>query len=324
MTNITVLGAGTMGPGLAQIFAARGHPVGIYDPDQQKRAAVLDQVAAGLEPFLRLKLITPEEGQAALSRLTVREDLASACREAEVVIEAIPENMALKRQVLTEVQNLVGPEVIICSNTSALRISDLALGLPYPGRLVGTHFWNPPQIIPCVEVIRGDQTSTEVFEFVYAWLKAAGKEPVRVLKDAPGFLGNRLQHALQREAYHVLEMGLAEPEDVDRVVKYGFGLRLAIMGPLERADLGGLDVGYEIQHYLLPHLDARPTVSPVLKDKVSAGRLGYKTGRGFYDWSDPEMAGRIKRRDLVLLQLIQCLKEISPGQEPGNEPGDDG
>lgn len=310
MPKTAVLGAGIMGPGIAQIFAVHGNPVSLYDPKPEARASVRDRIINNFAPFLSLGMATPADQETCLSCLSVAENLAEACRGAEVIVEAIPENLGLKRRILEQVQQQVGPTAVICTNTSALRITDIATGLPYPGQIVGTHFWNPPQVIPCVEIIKGEQTSPLVFDYVYQLMSAVGKEPVRVIKDAPGFLGNRLQHALQREAYNVVEMGLASPEDVDKVVKYSFGLRLAIMGPLERADLGGLDLGYEIQKYLLPHLDNRTTVSPVLQAKVDSGQLGSKTGQGFYEWPPERLAGRARQRDLMLLKLIGLQAEM--------------
>ena len=151
-------------------------------------------------------------------------------------------------------EGLVEQETILCTNTSAISISAISQGLKHPERVLGTHFWNPPHVLPCVEVIKSAYTSEAVFEKVVAIIAAIGKEPIRVLKDVPGFVGNRMQHALQREAMNLVDQGIAAPEDVDRVVKYGFGLRLALMGPLERADLGGLDITYRVQKYLLPYL----------------------------------------------------------------------
>jgi 3-hydroxybutyryl-CoA dehydrogenase len=174
---------------------------------------------------------------------------------------------------------------------------------------VGTHFWNPPHVLPCVEVIKSRFTSDEVFEKIVGVLRAIDKEPIRVLKDVPGFIGNRMQHALQREAMDIVDQGIASPEEVDRVVKFGFGLRLALMGPLERSDQGGLDITYRVQKYLLPYLCNRIDPSPILTEKVSAGHLGVKAGRGYYEWPPEKTAETIKARDRLLLELIKLTNK---------------
>ena len=171
--------------------------------------------------------------------ITLVEDLPSAVQGTGLVIETVSEKLDLKRRLFAELEELTSPETILCSNTSALSITSISQGLRHPERVLGTHFWNPPHILPCVEVIKSQTTSDRVFEEVVSLLAELGKEPVRVLRDVPGFVGNRMQHALQREAMYLVDQGIAAPEEVDRVVKFGFGLRLALMGPLERSDWGG-------------------------------------------------------------------------------------
>ena len=187
------------------------------------------------------------------------------------MIEAVNENLDLKRKIFAQVEEAADPKAILATNTSAISIGLIAEQMKSPERLVGTHFWNPPHVIPCVEIVKSRFTREDFFERTAEIIAEIGKEPVRVLKDIPGFLGNRMQHALQREAMSLVDNGVAAPEDIDRVVKYGFGLRLALMGPLERADLGGLDVTMRVQQYLLQYLDARTDASPRLKSLVDAG-----------------------------------------------------
>ena len=169
---------------------------------------------------------------------------------------------------------------------------------------MGTHFWNPPHILPCVEVIKGRSTSEEDFDAVYALLEKAGKVPVRVLKDVPGFLGNRLQHAMWREAISLREKEIASAEDIDKVVKYGFGLRMSFIGPLETADLAGLALTRDIHEYLFPYLESSLEPSPVLDALVSDGATGVKAGRGFYDWTPEKIQEMIQKRDSVFLRII--------------------
>jgi 3-hydroxybutyryl-CoA dehydrogenase len=177
--------------------------------------------------------------------------------------------------------------------------------------VVGTHFWNPPHIVPCVEVIKSQFTADEVFQTVIELMERVGKEPVRVLKDVPGFLGNRLQHALWREAISLIEKGIADPGDIDRVVKYGFGLRLPFVGPLETADLAGLDLVYDIHQYLFSDLENRSTPSPLLKTLVDQKKTGVKAKRGFYHWTDETIQQIIQQRDKALLKITQVIKELN-------------
>ncbi len=303
-----VIGAGTMGHGIAQVLGLAGHQVRLQDPRAEALASAEASVASSLELFMEQGLVSAGQSRACLERITYLQELAPACADADLVLEAIPEDIEQKRRLYRSVEDLVSSRAIVGSNTSALSISSLAEGLRHPRRFLGIHFWNPAQVMPCVEVIRGRQTADEVFERTVSLLAEAGKEPVRVNKDVPGFLGNRLQHALQREALYLVEAGIAEPEDVDRVVKHGFGLRYAFMGPLERADLGGLDVTLAVQRYLLKDLDGRTEASPLLEERVARGDLGLKSGRGFYQWSRQRAAAAAKQRDSVLLGIIKLLR----------------
>lgn len=308
--RVAVLGAGTMGHGIAQVMAQAGHRVRLYDPDPAALRTAPERIGHSLASLVEAGVLEADAARTCPGRISFLGELGDACRQAELVFEAVPEQMELKRELLSLVERLAGPEALICSNTSAFSISELARGLQHPGRFLGTHFWNPPQLIPCVEVVPGEKTDPQPYQQVIEILRAAGKEPVRVRRDLPGFLGNRLQHALQREAMSLVEQGVATAEEVDRVVRFGFGLRLALMGPLERADLGGLDVTLAVQEYLLPHLDRRTEPSPHLRELVSQGRLGAKAGGGFYDWPPERLERRQRRRDRGLLALLKLVREL--------------
>jgi 3-hydroxybutyryl-CoA dehydrogenase len=225
----------------------------------------------------------------------------------DIIIEAVKENLDLKLNLYADLEQNINPDIIICSNTSAISITRLSEGLQHKQRFLGTHFWNPPHILPCVEVIKGDYTSDIIFETVFGLMKKIKKEPIRVLKDVPGFLGNRLQHAMWREAISLAEKKIASPEDIDKVVKYGFGLRLAFIGPLETADLAGLDLDYDVHKYLFPYLENASEPSPVLKSMIDQGILGIKTGKGFYEWSEEKINNVINQRDLILLKIINDI-----------------
>lgn len=319
MQTIAILGAGTMGHGIAQVFAVHGHPVRLYDPSPAALQAAPARIRLGLEPFLQLGLHTPQEAERCLQNLALCAELEAACRGAQAIVEAAPEDLGLKQGLLSRAQAAAAADALVCSNTSALSITALARGLEAPHRLVGTHFWNPAPVIPCVEIVRGEQTSDETVEEARSLVAAAGKEPVLVRREVPGFLGNRLQHALQREALYLVEQGIASPEDVDRVVRYGFGLRYALMGPLERADLGGLDVTYAVQQTVLPDLDHRTTPSELLRRRVLAGELGAKSGRGFFEWNPEKQENLQGRRNRALLAILKLAREVDAEQEPSDE-----
>lgn len=304
MQTIAILGAGLMGHGIAQIFASAGHPVRIHDQDPATLASALERVRANLAPFLELGLIASEAVPPLLERIQPCPDLASLCQGADLVIEAISENLELKRKVFAQLEGLVSGSAVLASNTSAISIGRIAEGLARPGRVLGTHFWNPPQVVPCVEVILGPRTDPAVADEVTALLAAVGKRPVRVNRDIPGFLGNRMQHALWREAISLVEQGVASPEDVDAVVRYGFGLRLAYLGPLQTADLAGLDLTRDIHRDLLPELDCSQGPSPLLEQKVRAGQVGAKAGQGFHAWTPEGLRAVKDNRDKVLLRIL--------------------
>ncbi len=298
-----------MGHCIAQCFALAGWKTGLFDLDEKALGTAVERVCRNLEAPLELGLVTSREVESCPRNIELFDSLEDLVRGAEIVVESATEDLELKRRLFSELESKAGPEAILATNTSALAIGLISKNLDRPQRVVGTHFWNPPHVLPCVEVIRSKYTADEVFEQTYRIMEAIGKKPIRVRKDVPGFLGNRMQHALQREAMSLVDLGVADPRDVDRVVRYGFGLRLALMGPLERADLGGLDVTLSVQSYILEHLENGTVPLSRLRELVKAGHLGAKTGRGFYDWPTEKLRERTRKRDRLLLQLIKMVEE---------------
>lgn len=307
MNEVGIIGAGTMGHGIAQCFAVKGWQVRLYDSRPETLKTAQDRIRANLNVFVEAGIIDPDTARTAAERVILCDTLAFAAQGPKLIIETISEELDLKRKLFTELEGLVPPETIFCTNTSAISITSICRYLKHRERALGTHFWNPPHVLPCVEIIKSQYTSEDIFEKVVSIIAAIGKEPVRVHKDVPGFLGNRMQHALQREAMSIVEQGIASPEEVDRVVKFGFGLRLALMGPLERADLGGLDITYKVQKYLLPHLCNEIEPSALLAEKVAEGHLGAKSGQGYYPWPPEKTAETIRTRDRLLLDLIKLI-----------------
>ena len=300
-----------MGHGIAQVFALKRYQVKLFDNDPNVLQSAPEKIHNNLQTLLEMHLVEPQEIEDCLNHLQLCHTLPEMCEGVELTIEAVSENVDLKRTIFLELEALTTPQTILCSNTSGIGIGLISEKLRFKERVVGTHFWNPPHIVPCVEVIKSQFTADEVFQTVVELMKRVGKEPVRVLKDVPGFLGNRLQHALWREAISLIEKGIADPGDIDRVVKYGFGLRLPFVGPLETADLAGLDLVYDIHKYLFSDLENRSTPSPLLKTLVDQKKTGVKAKRGFYHWTDETIQQIIQQRDKALLKITQVIKELN-------------
>ncbi|MDF1552249.1 MAG: 3-hydroxyacyl-CoA dehydrogenase NAD-binding domain-containing protein [Deferrisomatales bacterium] len=303
--QVLVVGAGLMGHGIAQLFAYAGYPVTLTDVSAEALAAAPERIRGNLLRMAEQGLADPERIEPALRLLRTVGDLEVAARDANFVVEAVSENLELKQELFRRLDSFCPPEAILATNTSVISITEIAAKAVRQGRIVGTHFWNPPTLVPLVEVIPGEQTSPETVESTFNLLTEVGKHPVRVKRDVPGFVGNRLQHALWREAISIVERGIADADVVDEVVKFGFGIRLPVLGPLETAELVGLDLTLAIHDYILKHLENSPAPSPLLVDKVAKGELGFKTGRGLREWS-PEGAQRV-RTDLEA-HLFQWVK----------------
>jgi len=308
--TIGIVGAGLMGHGIAQVFGIKGYRVNLYDKDQGILESAPRRICTNLHLFLELKLIEGSDMKCCLNNINLCRSMSALCSDVDVVIEAVTENLEVKRLVFAEMERFASQRTILCTNTSGIRVARISESLKHKERVIGTHFWNPPHAVSCVEVIKGEYTSEETFQTILDLMKKVGKEPVRVLKDIPGFLGNRLQLAFFREALSLVEKGIADPEDIDRVVKYGFGSRLPFIGPFETMDLAGHDLGYEVQKYLFPELCSDLKPLNVLKRMVDDGLLGIKTGKGFYEWNEEKIRSIINRRDLGLLELAKIRNKV--------------
>jgi 3-hydroxybutyryl-CoA dehydrogenase len=315
--RIGVLGAGLMGHGIAQVFASAGYDVDIYDVDPATLRAAKDRIADNFKVFLELNLAKPEHIDRCLNRIKLCPSIEALGQGPQFIIEAIVEDLKVKQNSYAELERFTSPDTIFSSNTSAISITEISEALKIKRRFLGTHFWNPPHVLPCVEVIKGAGTDQGVFETVYALMEKVGKVPVRVLKDVPGFLGNRLQHAMWREAISLCEKNIASAEDIDKVVKYGFGARMPFIGPLETADLAGLGLTRDIHSYLFPHLESSHNPSPALEDLVAAGATGVRAGRGFYDWTPEKVRQIIQQRDTILLRIVHQI--VAPAGDRGRK-----
>jgi 3-hydroxybutyryl-CoA dehydrogenase len=284
---IAVIGAGLMGHGIAAIFAAAGHRVALHDPDAKILGSAKERIAAIFDLLAWDK--------ANMAGLRYEPDFAAAVADADFVFEAGPEKLEVKRAIFERLGRLAKPGAILCTNTSAIPIGEVGAEVADKTRVVGTHYWNPPHLVPLVEVVQARETALATVEKTIALLRAVGKSPVHVRRDIPGFIGNRLQHALKREAIALVAAGVCDAETIDRVVKEGFGARLAVLGPMEQSDLVGLNLTLDIHKTLIPDLDRTPGPHPLLVEKVAKGELGMAKGKGFRDWT-PEQAAAVRKR----------------------------
>jgi len=282
-----------MGHGIAQVLAVAGHDVRIHDSMRANLDSAVSRIRTNLKDL--------GDEESVVERVHPCADLAAAVRDADYVVEAVLEDLPLKQKLFVEIEKHAPPAAIFASNTSVIPITKIMEPLRERTRALGAHWWNPPYLVPLVEVIGTQWTSQAAIDWTIALHRAAGKMPVHVKKDVPGFVGNRLQHALWREAIALVEHGICDAETVDTVVKSSFGRRLAVLGPLENADLVGTDLTLAIHRTVLPAIESKPGPSPYLEALVAAGKLGFKSGEGLRTWSAREQAA-VRRRVLQHLK----------------------
>ncbi|WP_292300527.1 3-hydroxyacyl-CoA dehydrogenase family protein [Megasphaera sp.] len=310
--RICNLGCGTMGFGTAIAFAQNGYEVNMFGRKDASIARAMRNIHATLDVMKANDLLTEVEEKELLSHIHGVTSIEDAAKDADFVLESIAEDMDVKQYVYGELEKYLGSDVIFATDSSGLLPTEVASVLKHPERFVVAHFWNPPHLIPLVEVVPGEKTSQETVDITWQLMEKIGKKPVALLKEAPGFVGNRLQFALLREALYCVQEGIATAEAVDLICKYSIGRRLGVTGPLETADLGGLDIFYNISAYLNADLADDKEGSSVMKKCVDEGNLGAKTGTGLYQWK-PEELDRIKKtREEV---LIEWLKKDKAGQK---------
>jgi 3-hydroxybutyryl-CoA dehydrogenase len=313
--TIAVLGAGTMGHGIAQCAAVAGYAVALSDPDETMLARGRAMIETSLNYWRARGRLEPAAAAAALSRLTLVAEPQEAAAKADFVFEAVFENLDLKRDLFRNLGQWTGPEVVLASNTSSFDISRLAEVTRHPERVIGAHWFHPPQITPALEVIPTAQTSPQVLAAVLALAEKMGKYPTRC-SNQPGFVANRIQFAMLAEVLAIIEEGAATPEEVDRIVKSSLGFRLGCFGPCEIADQAGLDVYRSIYESLYAATGRAVFQTPAAVTRlVQENRLGLKTGRGFYDYSAPGAAAEVlNRRDIRLLERLKLFERENMGK----------
>ena len=305
--TIGVIGAGTMGAGVAEIFVRFGYTVILYNRSQEgmQRGIERIQPKVAAKP-VPIETVTDTES----AQIYTTHDL-TALAEVDLISESIAENIEVKQDIFRKLDEICDARTLFTTNTSGLSISQIATAVSHPERFAGVHFFNPPEIVPAVEVIKGEATSDATCEVLIDLLKQMQKQPILVQKDVPGFVASRLQFAVVREALHLVEEGIASPADIDAVMKHGLGLRWALLGPLEIADLGGLDIFNTVGSYVAKSLSNATDSPKVLQDLVAAGKLGAKTDSGFYDYPPGKASTLTAERDEKLLEILKLKSQQS-------------
>lgn len=306
---VLVIGGGLMGSGIAAMSALAGNGTVLADSSMEFADRGYDKALACIAELEKNGLASPEQAQEARGRIRVSDCFPDACADARLVIEAVTENLELKQKIFQELDEKLPAEVPILSNTSGLRITDIAKNVKHPERTLTAHFWFPAHLVPLVEVVVGDRSDYETAVRIKEELIGWGKAPVIVKRDLPGQLANRILQAMIREAVNIVEIGLASAEDVDLAIKMGMGIRLPVWGPLEHIEAVGLDLGLKVQQTVLPGISGSATASKYLENMVRRGDLGYKTGKGFYDWSKKDMDKLAKTRNEFIIETLKFHKQ---------------
>ena len=309
--QIGIVGGGYVGHGVAQQFAQSGYPVTMYNRTAESSARAMANIDEGLDLFADAGLASRIERDAARARISPTTDLAAAVAEADFVVEAVAEQLPVKQEIFQKLDVLAPERAILASETSGLRMTDIARHTHRPERCITTHNYTPPPLIPVVEVVPGERTNPAVVETTCALLRHIGKEPV-VCKEVPGHIGVRLTTALRREAYYIVEKGYATPETVDTVLRSVARL-LPVIGAFAMTDFSGVDVLRDVHRNIQPHLDHRPEPSPLLEKMIAEGKLGVKSGEGFYRWSPEQVKEMFAARGE---ELVRWMRKDSPAPPP--------
>lgn len=304
--TILIAGSGIMGSSFAQIFAREGYDVILYDIVEPALESAKHMIEVGQKAQIEQGRISEKKSKELVSRISMTTS-KDCFTKAEFVLEAIAEKMAIKHSFWAEVSNAVSPDTILATNTSGLSITEISEAVKGPERFAGMHWVNPPHLVPLVEVIAGEKSSEEVCDVIYALAEKIHQKPVRVYHDPAGFILNRLQYAVIREACNCVEKGYASLEDVDNVMKYGLGMRYAAIGPFETMDFGNIETFYNVAGYMMKELSNNPERPELLTKAFEEGKLGVKNGKGFYDYSGDKADKALARRDRMFMKLADCL-----------------
>jgi 3-hydroxybutyryl-CoA dehydrogenase len=315
-TRTAVIGTGMMGPGIALALAQASERVAIVGRSAASLVRGRERLASVLSFLVRNGLRDQAEADALGARVWLTKSMDDGVAGAGLVVESIAEDLQAKQRMFDQLERLCGPEALLTTNTSGFRISEIAALLRHPERTATTHFWNPPHVMPLVEITQGERTSAETVQSLVMLLRRCGKTPVVARKDVPGQIANRLQHALMREALYIVQEGIASAGDVDLALKLGPGRRWPVYGVLDHSDFVGAELSWAVQRALLPGLCRSTTPLPILEGMVADGHLGVATGQGFHDWRQRDAAAVQERRDAFLVMMARDWPELESGGEP--------
>ena len=309
INTVGVVGAGNMGAGIAQTFAESGFDVIMHSRTPVGLQRGLDLIRLNQRQFQENGLITKEKSEQALSKISTTTDIQDLS-DSDFINENAPEDLEIKRSIFSKLDQICGQDIILSTDTSGLPITEIARATKRPERVVGMHWWNPPHIMPLVEIIKGEKTEDEALRTVRDLCPKIGKKPVMVKKDAPGFVANRMQFAIAREAYSILHEGIADAEDIDLSIREGLGFRYSVIGPLQTFDIAGLDTVYKIAGYLLKEIDNSTEPPKILKELVENGHYGVKTGKGVYDYASKTQEEVISERNRGLIKMLKMFRSM--------------
>jgi 3-hydroxybutyryl-CoA dehydrogenase len=304
--QVSVIGCGVIGPDISTCLLINDIQVRLVGLDDEDVSRGVSNIQKNLTDLVEAGVITHEERTRALGMVQNATDIASAVLNADMVFEAVFEDLKVKQKVFAEIDGNCSQRALLCSSTSGLSPNDIGAHIKHQDRMMVTHFWNPPYLVPLVEVLPHECMSEEAKGVAIAFIEKLGKIPVILKKDFPGHIGNRLQHALYREALYLIEQGVADPADIDKVVLASFGPRFSTIGPMEYFDSCGLDLHAQVQSYLYPTLCNAPAPQKILIDNVRAGHLGQKSRRGLYDWSNRDDEEFRRRRNQRFIEMLKA------------------
>lgn len=307
--KIAIIGSGVMGSGIAQSFAVSGYFVTINDIKEELLYHAKNRISENLSLLMEEGALTDREKQGAFANITYSVDLEGAVRDADFIIEAIPEVIELKLNLYQQLEEMIKPDAIVASNTSTFPISQLMEKASFAERMVITHFFNPGHLVPLVEIVQHDETKPEIVKTTMDLMRKIGKSPILLKKEIAGFIANRLQTALMREAFYLLKEGVADAEDIDTAITAGPGFRWAFTGPIEIADFGGLDTWQRVFDNVSPVLDQSKEAPDLIRDLVAEGKLGTKSGEGIFTYEESTVSQKINERDRNFIKLGKLKME---------------
>ncbi|MFW9992583.1 MAG: 3-hydroxyacyl-CoA dehydrogenase family protein [Candidatus Odinarchaeota archaeon] len=312
--KIAIIGAGVMGPGIAEVFAIFGahddYEISLYDISSDALKSADRKIRSDLEKVASTGLYSEEDLKKAKQRITLEQDLTNAVSTTQLVIEAVPEKMELKMKIFKDLDRLAPPTAILATNSSGLSVTEIASVIKRPELCIGTHFMNPPLMMPLVEIVKGEKTGPETVQVINELLAGVGKKPVIIKKDVEGYVHNRMQAALFREAMYLLDNDVISVEDLETTIQYGLGLRLPVMKVFEMVDLMGIDTIKNVLTYLYPKLSRSIEPPGILDGMIKEGNLGLKSGKGFHDYSQRNIQEAMNQREAATFQLLMLLRQF--------------